>query len=128
MANVRPFKAVRPTRDKASLVASRSYLSYSDQTLKEQLEHNPYTFLHIINPDYKNTIKSRGIEKFKLVKEKYKEFIKKNHLAQDKVPSYYIYHQQNTTHTFKGIIAATSVEDYINGKIKTYHGTLVLIR
>ena len=53
MAIVRPFKAIRPTRDKVSLVASRSYLSYSDETLKEKLEHNPFTFLHIINPDYK---------------------------------------------------------------------------
>ena len=53
MAIVRPFKAIRPTRDKASLVASRSYLSYSEETLKEKLENNPFTFLHIINPDYK---------------------------------------------------------------------------
>jgi len=124
MANVRPFKAVRPTRDKASLVASRSFLSYSDENLKEKLEHNPYTFLHIINPDYKNKIKSKGTEKYKLVKEKYKEFIDKKHLSQEKKPSYYIYQQQNTIHTFKGIIAATSVEDYINGKIKKHEHTI----
>ena len=53
MAIVRPFKAIRPTRDKANLVATRSYLSYSDETLKEKLEHNPFTFLHIINPNIK---------------------------------------------------------------------------
>ena len=29
MANIRPFKAIRPTRDKANLVASRSYLTYT---------------------------------------------------------------------------------------------------
>ena len=123
MANVRPFKAVRPTRDKASLVASRSYLSYSDETLKEKLEHNPYTFLHIINPDYKKAIKRKGIEKFKLVKKKYEEFINKKYLSQDKTPAYYIYQQQNTLHTFTGIIAATSVEDYVNGKIKKHEHT-----
>ena len=77
MAIVRPFKAIRPTRDKVSLVASRSYLSYSDETLKEKLEHNPFTFLHIINPDYKDKIKRNGIEKFKLVKNKFNEFIQK---------------------------------------------------
>ena len=124
MAIIRPFRAIRPTRDKVSLVASRSYLSYSDETLKEKLEHNPFTFLHIINPDYKRTIKSKGTERFKLVKEKYQEFIYKNHLFQDKAPSYYIYQQQNTTHTFKGIIAATSVDDYINGNIKKHEHTI----
>ena len=75
MAIIRPFRAIRPTRDKVSLVASRSYLSYSDETLKEKLEHNPFTFLHIINPDYKRTIKSKGTKRFKLVKENYQEFI-----------------------------------------------------
>ena len=38
MAKVVPFKAIRPKRDKAGLIASRSYLSYSQTTLKEKLE------------------------------------------------------------------------------------------
>ena len=37
MVKILPFKAVRPTRDKANLVASRSYLSYSNETLKEKI-------------------------------------------------------------------------------------------
>ena len=80
MAIVRSFKAIRPTRDKANLVASRSYLSYSEDTLKEKLEHNPFTFLHIINPDYKKKNKRIGIEKFKLVRNKFDEFIEKKYL------------------------------------------------
>ena len=44
MANIRPFKAIRPNRDKVHLVASRSYLTYSQKTLEEKLENNPYTF------------------------------------------------------------------------------------
>ena len=39
MATIRPFKAIRPARDKAHLLASRSYVSYSDKTLKEKLEN-----------------------------------------------------------------------------------------
>ena len=124
MAIVRPFKAIRPTRDKVNLVASRSYLSYSDETLKEKLEHNPFTFLHIINPDYKDKIKRKGIEKFKLVKNKFNEFIQKKHLIQDNKDAFYIYQQKNTTHTFNGIIAATEVSDYLNGNIKKHEHTI----
>ena len=76
MVKVLPFKAIRPTRDKAHLVATRSYLTYSKETLKEKLEQNPYTFLHIINPEYKKKDRKKGIEKFKLVKQKLKEFEK----------------------------------------------------
>jgi uncharacterized protein (DUF1015 family) len=126
MAIVRPFKAIRPTRDKISLVASRSYLSYTDETLKEKLEHNPFTFLHIINPDYKDKIKRTGIEKFKLVKNKFNEFIQKKHLIQDNKDAFYIYQQKSTTHTFSGIIATTAVSDYLNGNVKKHEHTITV--
>ena len=77
MASVVPFCAVRPTRDKVSLVATRSYLSYSDETLNEKLIHNPYTFLHIINPDFYAEKKAANYsEKFEMVKAKFEEFKK----------------------------------------------------
>ena len=124
MIKVRPFKAFRPTRDKASLVASRSYLTYSTETIKEKLNHNPYTFLHIINPDYTFNKKTTGITKFKLVKEKFNEFLKEGILQQDSTDCYYIYQKSNKQNTFTGIISAVSIKDYINNKIKRHEQTL----
>lgn len=124
MAIVRSFKAIRPTRDKANLVASRSYLSYSDETLKEKLEHNPFTFLHIINPDYKDKIKLKGVEKFKAVKIKFNKFRKAGFLITEPSESFYVYQQIHENHTFEGIIGATSVADYLNGNIKKHEHTL----
>ena len=112
MANILPFKAIRPTRDKAHLIATRSYLTYSQEGLTEKLENNPYTFLHIINPDYKKHNKKRK-EKFKLVKNKFNEFIDKGYLVQDKKPCLYLYQQINETHTFLGVIAAISVYYFV---------------
>ena len=37
MATISPFKAVRPTRDKVGLFATRTYLSYSKKGLSEKL-------------------------------------------------------------------------------------------
>ena len=124
MAIFRPFKAIRPTRDKANLVASRSYLSYSDETLKEKLEHNPFTFLHIINPDYKDKIKLKSVEKFKAVKEKFNKFKEAGFLITEPSESFYVYQQLHGHHTFEGIIGATAVDDYLNGNIKKHEHTL----
>ena len=52
MAKISPFKAIRPTRDKIHLVATRPYYTYKDNVLKAKLEDNPFTFLHIINPEF----------------------------------------------------------------------------
>ncbi|MAW20782.1 MAG: hypothetical protein CMD16_00115 [Flavobacteriales bacterium] len=124
MAKIRPFKAIRPTRDKVHLVASRSYLTYSDETLKEKLENNPFTFLHIINPEYNKESKKKGVEKFKLVKHKFIEFLDQGILFQDKKAAFYLYQQKKGEHKFQGIIAATSVDDYRNNIIKKHENTL----
>ncbi|MBT5858443.1 MAG: DUF1015 domain-containing protein [Flavobacteriales bacterium] len=124
MAKIKPFKAIRPTRDKANLVASRSYLSYSDESLKEKLDNNPFTFLHIINPDYNQKKKNNGIDKFDLVKGKFNTFVSDKTLFEEEKESIYIYQQIKEDVTFTGFIAATSVDDYLDGKIKIHEQTL----
>jgi len=124
MAIVRPFKAIRPTRDKANLVATRSYLSYSDETLKEKLEHNPFTFLHIINPNYKDKIKQKGKNKFNAVKAKFNDFKEAGFLITEDTDTFYIYQQTNENQTFEGIIGATAVADYLSGNIKKHEHTI----
>tara|TARA_B110000116_G_C16796319_1_gene566970 strand:+ start:2340 stop:3554 length:1215 start_codon:yes stop_codon:yes gene_type:complete len=124
MVKVRPFKAIRPVRDKAHLFATRSYLTYSKETLKEKLENNPYTFLHIINPEYKKKNRKKGVEKFKLVKQKFEEFEKSGILKKEEEKILYLYRQRSKSHVFEGIIAACSVDDYINGVIKVHENTI----
>ena len=124
MATIRPFRAVRPTKEKTNLVASRSYLSYSDETLKEKLDNNPFTFLHIINPDYNDKTKKYGTEKFNLVKQKFTNFNSEGTLFQDEKQSIYIYSQKKKNKTFTGIITAASVNDYLNGNIKIHEETI----
>ena len=125
MAIIRPFKAIRPARDKASLVASRSYLSYDEATIKEKLDHNPYTFLHVINPDYNNAVKSVGITKYKLIKNKLHDFINNKILIKEDSDKYYIYQKSNHNNTFTGIIASTSIKDYLDNKIKIHEQTIL---
>ena len=59
MAKLKPFKAIRPTRDKVHLVATRPVYTYKDSVLKAKLETNPYSFIHIINPEFGEIVKTR---------------------------------------------------------------------
>lgn len=125
MANIAPFKAIRPTRDKASLVASRSYITYSKECLRDKLANNPYTFLHIIKPDANAKIQANGVEKFKLIKSKFISFIKKGILKRDHQKTFYIYQKINDNgFAFTGIVGAASVEDYLNKTIKIHEQTI----
>ena len=124
MAIVQPFKGVRPSRDKVALVSSKSYEAYTTAELEAKLDFNPYTFLHVINPGYKYHQEVSGVQRYQMVHNRYKEF-KENHIfVHDSNPSFYIYESSDAHHTFCGIIAATSVEDYRKGLIKKHEGTL----
>ncbi len=125
MAKIIPFKAVRPTRDKVSLVASRSYQSYTQAELEARLNYNPFSFLHIINPGYKYHKDINGKDRYNLIRNRYLEFKEDSIFIQDKTPSYYIYKIVNREgYSFSGIIAAASTEDYKNGVIKKHEETI----
>ena len=124
MVKISAFKAIRPVRDKASLVASRSYLTYSESAIKEKLDNNPYTFLHIINPEYKKKNKQKEKQKFLKIKEKFTEFVDEKILIRDKTNCFYVYQQINKSKTYTGIIGTAAVKDYLNGRIKKHELTL----
>lgn len=126
MAKIIPFRAIRPTRDKAYLVSSLPSFIYKKHILEAKLETNPYTFLHIINPEFRkdNKTQPNTIERFEKVKEKFDEFRTNGILIQDKKEHYYLYRQITPTNTYVGLIAGISVDDYLNGNIKIHEQTL----
>ncbi len=126
MAKVTPFKAIRPVRDKAHLVASRPYYAYSKNVLQAKLETNPYSFIHIINPEFDkdDRTEANSNERFINVRKKFESFIKNGTLIHDDKAAYYIYRQSNEHTTYTGIIAGASVDDYNNGVIKIHEQTL----
>lgn len=124
MPTVKPFKAVRPSRDKVALVSSKSYEAYTMAELSAKLDFNPFTFLHVINPGYKYQQEIEGKQRFKLVHNRYQEFKENGIFISDFKSSFYIYQTTQGRDTFCGIIAATSVEDYEEGVIKKHEGTI----
>ncbi|MEJ6792463.1 MAG: DUF1015 domain-containing protein [Lacinutrix sp.] len=125
MAKIIPFQAVKPTRDKVSLVASRSYQSYTQAEREARLDYNPFSFLHIVNPCYKYAKEISGEARYQLVKNRYLEFKEDGVFVKDKKSSFYIYKiVDRDNQTFNGIVAAANVEDYQNDIIKKHEDTI----
>ncbi|MBT0608611.1 DUF1015 domain-containing protein [Aequorivita echinoideorum] len=125
MAKILPFKAVRPTRDKVSLLAARSYDSYTPAQVESRLRDNPFSFLHIVNPGYKYQKEISGELRYSLVRNRYQEFKEEGIFMQEENQSFYIYKIVNRDGLeFNGIVAAASVADYENDIIKKHEDTL----
>ena len=125
MPKILPFRAVRPTRDKVSLIASRSYDSYTPEEREARLRDNPFSFLHIVNPGYKYQKEISGEERYSMVRNRYQEFKEDEVFIQDDQPCFYVYRIVNRDGLdFKGIIAAASAQAYEDDRIKKHENTL----
>ncbi len=124
MIRLRPFRAWRPVPDKAHLVASRSYLSYSEEKMREKLIGNPYSFLHVIHPDHGRDEHLSRQQRFANVRRKWSDFVGEGWYLREEQDRIYLYEQSRKGLMSRGIIAAVSVGDYRGGKIKMHEHTL----
>jgi hypothetical protein len=126
LATIIPFKGIRPTRDKVQLVASRSVDSYGKTDLTEKLRGNPFTFLHVIHPDFKDGRRTKpgSPERLRKIRAQYDAFVAEEIFERDAQPCYYVYQQIKFGNTYTGIIACTSIDDYTSGVIKIHEQTL----
>jgi len=126
LTKIKPFKAIRPSRDKAYLVATRPYYAYKKHVLKAKLESNPYTYLHVINPEFHEDDRTEPntIERYLKSREKFDEFIEEGVFIKDKTDSLYLYRQTKNGHAFLGLIGGASVDQYNSGHIKKHEATI----
>jgi len=123
MAQIVPFRAVRPVADKASRFSSRSYEDYSPEELMHALKSNPISFLNIIHQSTLHRDKPLAV-RFTFIQKKYEEFKAKHILIQDETPCLYLYELTQKNHVYCGFIAGTSAEDYENNRIKKHEDTI----
>ena len=125
MTKISSFKAIRPTRDKVHLVTALPFFAYRRNVLKALLEANPYSFLHIINPEFGPIVtEPNSTERFTVIRNSYEEFFQNVIFIQEKEPKIYLYRQTKDGHEYTGIIAGASVAEYLDNKIKVHEATI----
>lgn len=108
------------------MVASRSVEGYSTAQLYSKLSENPYSFMHVIKPDFGEGTKAKqnSPELLQKIRKKYLQFVQDGILTADAEENFYIYQQIKEGHAFTGIIACASIWDYFNDVIKRHEQTL----
>ena len=114
MAVIRPFKALRPTKEKSQLVASVPYDVVNREEAKHFAEGNPLSYLHITRseidlPEVKDVYSKEVYQK---ASENLNRIIKEAPLKTDDKPSFYLYRLIMDGRAQTGICATFSVDDY----------------
>ena len=125
MAEIRPFRCIRPAEEAASKVAALPYDVYSRQEAKKEVEKNPMSFLAVDRaetqfPDDVDLHDPRVYEKARELLGKWQE---EGILLEDHAECYYVYELTMNGRSQAGIVACASVDDYVDGVIKKHENT-----
>jgi uncharacterized protein (DUF1015 family) len=125
MANISPFKALRPRPELAKQVASRPYDVLNSKEAREEVVGNPYSFLHITKSeiDLPDDIDIHSAPVYEKAKENITAFMQRSILFREDKPCFYIYQLIMNGRSQTGLVAASSVDDYENDVIKKHEFT-----
>ncbi len=125
MATVRPFKALRPREDLVEKVASLPYDVMNRKEAKELAGDNPYTFLRVVRSevDLSDDVDSYDTTVYETARKNLDKFQEDNVLIQEEKPKFYIYRQLMFGRVQTGIVAVTSIDEYMDDTIKKHEFT-----
>lgn len=125
MALVRPFKAIRPTKELAEKVAALPYDVMNSEEAREMVSGNEYSFLHIDKAeiDLDKNINLYDEKVYEKARENLNKMIQNKTFIQDDQPCLYIYKLTMNGRSQTGLVACTSIDEYLSGVIKRHELT-----
>lgn len=125
MAMVRPFKGIRPKEEFAKEVACLPYDVMNRHEAKQMADGNGLSFLRVVRSeiDLPEEVDVYSQEVYEQASKNLEDFLKQGVLVQDEEPRFYIYQQIMNQRVQTGIVGCTSVDEYLDNRIKKHELT-----
>ncbi len=122
---VKPFKAIRPSKEKADKVAALPYDVMNSDEAREMVKDNPYSFLHVDKAeiDLDKSVDHYDQKVYDKARENIEKFLSEGTFIQDPGKYFYVYRLVMGPVEQTGIVGAASVDDYIEDRIKKHEFT-----
>ena len=125
MATIKPFKALKPADGLADKIAALPYDVYSREEAAKKVENDNYSFLRIDRPEtqFPADQDMYAPEVYKKASQMLSEMERDGSFVQESKGCYYLYELTMAGRAQTGLVAVSSVDDYINGVIKKHENT-----
>ncbi len=125
MAMIKPFKAVRPAKDKVSRVAALPYDVYNRKEAYLEAAKDRLSFLNIDRPEtqFAEDFDMYSDACYKKAADMLKEQRASGVYTQDDKAFYYLYELTMQGRSQTGLVAVASIDDYLNGVLKKHENT-----
>lgn len=125
MADIRPFRAIRPRVDLVTEIAALPYDVYSRKEAYELMKGNTRSFLRIDRPEtqFPEDYDMYAEEVYQKAHDMLWDMVKRGEFIQDEVPCYYVYALTMDGRRQVGITACSGVQNYLDQIIKKHENT-----
>lgn len=125
MSIVKAFKGFRPSPELADKVAALPYDVMNSEEAREMVKGNPYSFLHVDKAeiDLEPSVNIYDSKVYEKAAYNLNKMISDNVYIQDKNDVLYIYRLTMDGKSQTGLVACTSIDEYIENKIKKHELT-----
>lgn len=120
MAELRPFRAVRPLKQYAGRIAALPYDVYTLEEARAEVTREPLSFLAVDLPE---TVAGEGEDLAEKAGSLLRERMNAGYFVQEETPCYYIYELTMNGRSQTGIGALARVDDYLDGTIRRHENT-----
>ncbi len=128
MVKIKPFKGLRPSKDKVKDVASPPYDVLNLEEARVKVENQPHSFLHVVKPeiDLPKNVDLYDDKVYQKGRENLQNLIKEKIMVQDSKDCYYLYKLVMDNISEVGLVACASIEDYEKDVIKKHEHTIAI--
>lgn len=125
MADIRAFKGYRPKADLADRIAALPYDVYNRQEAKLEVEKEPMSFLKIdrAETNFDDTVDTYADCVYEKARDILDSMIMDGSFIHDEDDVYYIYELTMDGRSQTGLVAVSSIDDYLNNVIKKHENT-----
>ena len=125
MAEIKPFRCIRPSKEAASAVAALPYDVYDRKEAKEIVKKNLLSFLAVDRAEtqFEDGKNPYAPEVYEQAARTLKRWQQEGILTEDESPFYYLYELVMEGRAQTGIVACASVDDYSCGVIARHENT-----
>ncbi len=120
-----PFRALRPTPELASRIASPPYDVLDSAEARALAADDEHTFLHVEKPeiDLDPGIDPHDPRVYEKGRDNLRSMVARGWLVRDERPAYYVYRLTEGEHSQTGIAGVVAVSDYLEDRIRKHEHT-----
>ena len=125
MPKITPFQSVRPNPSLADRIAALPYDVYNREEACIEVKKEPLSFLKIDRAEtqFDNSVDTYDDRVYEKARKTLDEMIADGSFLMDEKPCFYVYELTMNGRSQTGIVACSSIDDYVNGTIRKHENT-----